>query len=86
MAGRRLVHGAIAVIPFAVVVVALLCMVHGLVRFLRGDETLVPVVWAIVAPILLVPAGLVLQIGLVRLAARLYGSVDYEPEDESSFL
>jgi hypothetical protein len=69
-----------------VAVLAVLSIVHGLVRFLRGDETLVPVAWAIVIPLLLVPAGLGLQMLLVKLATRVYGSVEYEPEDESSFL
>ena len=83
---RRLLGGLIAVIPFAVVVVAVLCMVHGLLMLLGGDETTLPVVWAIGCPILVVLAGLAMQMLLVSLSTRLYGSVDYEPDDESPFL
>ena len=86
MRGRRVLNAIIALIPLVVVVIAVVCIVHGLVRFLRGDETLVAGVWAIVAPVLVVPAGLGVQVVLVRFATRHYGSAEYEAEDESSFL
>lgn len=86
MSGRRVLNATIAVIPFLVVALAVASIVYGLVRFLRGDETLVAVGWAIVAPLLLVPAGLGVQVLLVRLVTRHHGSAEYEPEDESSFL
>ncbi len=86
MSGRRVLNATIAVIPFLVVALAVASIVYGLVRFLRGDETLVAVAWAIVAPLLLVPAGLGVQVLLVRLVTRHHGSAEYEAEDESSFL
>lgn len=86
MRGRFILNATISVIPFAVVVVAVVSMVHGLLRFLRGDETRAAVVWAIVVPVLVVPAGLGVQMLLVKLAARIYGSAEYETEDESPFL
>ena len=81
-----MLNASIAIIPLAVVVVAVLCIVHGLVRFLRGDESMTAVVWAIVVPLLVVPVGLGLQMLLVKLATHIYGSAEDEPEDESSFL
>ncbi|MEO2003211.1 MAG: hypothetical protein ABGY41_03855 [Candidatus Poribacteria bacterium] len=86
MRGRAVLNAAISTIPVTVVVAAIFSIVHGLVRFLRGDETYVAVIWAIAIPVLVVPAGLGVQMALVRLASRLYGSVEYEAEDDSPFL
>jgi len=76
----------IAAIPFLVVVVGVIGILRGLLMLLRGDESLVPVLWSAVFPISVVLIGLGVQVLLVKWVRR-HGSVDeYEAKDESSFL
>jgi uncharacterized membrane protein YidH (DUF202 family) len=77
---------AIAAIPFVVVGVAICSMVVGILRFLRGDESLVPVLLTLAAPILIVLVGLLLQMLLVKAFRRRYPVEDNEAGDDSSFL
>ena len=86
MRSPRWADAVIRAIPFAVVVVAIYGIVHGLLRFLRGDETLAPILWSVVLPVAVVPTGLLIQMLVVKLVARRYGTQEYEPTDESSFL
>ena len=76
----------IAAIPFVVVGVGVYGIGYGLLRLLRGDESLVPILWAAVVPVLSVPVGLGLQMLLVNLVSRRYATTAYDASDESSFL
>ena len=84
--GPRWIGFTIGVIPVLSAVVGVGGIVYGLLRFLRGDESLVPIFWTIVLPIGVVPAALGIQMLLVDLLRRRYETDEYDAPDESSFL
>ncbi len=84
--GPRWIAFTIGVIPVLSAVIGVAGIVYGLARFLRGDESLVPIFWTIVLPIGIVPAGLGLQVLLVNMLRKRYETDEYDAPDESSFL
>jgi hypothetical protein len=76
----------VAVVPFLVVLFAVWAMVHGLLLLLRGDESLRPIFWAFVAPLLSVGVGVGVQKLLVKATAPEEDNDTDHANNESSFL
>ena len=84
--GRTSIDLVISATPFVATAIGIAGIIYGLLSFLRGDESILPIVWAVVVPIGIVPAALGVQMLLVNALRRRYDTDEYDAKDESSFL